>query len=932
MTCSIPQLRGSRETCENLYTENLLESFLRSRTEVIQLRKLQGICFNKVAPCRRPRSNYCDLTPARHAHGYVESDPAFYEQFNMDYFLTGSAVNADFDGQFAVRLARFFRDDVDRAARRSSGPRIFQLAGRPARPARVLDMGCGRGSYVELFERWGLVAIGVDGDVVVRRTLPKSSLVWDLTEPLDLPGIRTSEAEGFLSLIPEGVSVDGVDGTMDLFLSQIETAADGDQASGCSFEAPDDPTEEEDANLILSVGLKMEGTGGHHSVALLRHICCSDVRCVGYGMGVSHPPIGTVWRMASSQGEDPYNGTRPSFFYGLRYLRRKTWPSARGASGRVALPHSLLENLGVLTVSFGSADWVLSLGVGQFIPRSKEPTFLMNLVRHAELGIVILWGGSGPNPRSAKEVRQLFQPLGFRPDKGAARELRLFAGLAYGGQKDELLVLRRRAGTWAALDPWSREDVHNADGSGEPAALVGHHAYLVQYRGKQAVHCAVHETYGLVRPGLLWVTGGCGGLFRVWRTNNAQELPGAFCINADHRYKECIIPSWLTDPKINATVLSALMDLNATGGARTHLSERLDPESPGLNSIQEWSEGHKKAEHAELGKQSPGFLDWQMHASADHFVPRLAAWRGDPRLNVVFYKFSRKLASACVADGSHCTRCNSNSTVRTLRAHTSTAMRPSELLLEWRWFWSIDWRPLLRLSAQLQARRGRGWRGRGGVEAEAPTRFARLFLVLRSLGLKLSKRDPKDLKDSMPGFNQKLRTRALGHFRRAASTAESTLRLQVELASKPAGEAPGSTPKALKVRWSASDCLPRWRFRRDRKKLKGPPPPEALLRRFALAQRAGSALLAGLSPARALRSPVLHELLGLAHRAALAVAQWGGAIPCTGQRFRKRPMSPVSHRPMAKPGCERCECERPWAEDSVEAWYVYRLVACDPSV
>ena len=84
----------------------------------------------------------------------------------MDYFLTASATNADFDGQFAVRLARFFRDDVDRAARRA-GQKIFRLPGQPARPARVLDMGCGRGSFVELFERFGLVAIGIDGDPIV---------------------------------------------------------------------------------------------------------------------------------------------------------------------------------------------------------------------------------------------------------------------------------------------------------------------------------------------------------------------------------------------------------------------------------------------------------------------------------------------------------------------------------------------------------------------------------------------------------------------------------------------------------------------------------------------------------------------------------------------------------------------------------------------
>ena len=873
--------QGSRETCENLYTENLLEWFLRSRPEAIQLRKLKGICFNKVAPCRRPRTNYCDLDPPRHTNGYVESDPAFFELFDMDYFLTGSASNGNFDGQLAVRLARFFRDDVDRAARRC-GQRIFRQPGRPARPARVLDMGCGRGSYVELFERWGLVAIGVDGDVVVRRTLPKSSLVWDLTEPLDLPGIRASEAEGFRSLIPAGLSGDGVDGTMDLFLTQIEAIeSEADQAGACSFEAPDDPTEEEDATLILSVGLKMQGTGGHHSVALLRHICCSDVRCVGYGMGVSDPPIGSVWRLASSQGEDPYNGTRPSFFYGLRYLRRKSWPTARasptsptsdGFTARKLLPDSFLQSLGLLTVSFGSADWVLSLEVGQFIPRSKEEPFLMNLVRHAELGIVILWGSAGPNPRSAEEVQQLFKPLGFAEDRGAARELRLFAGLAFGGQKEQLLVLRRRMGTWASLDPWNRQDVHNMQGSGEPAVLVGHHAYLVQYRGKQAVHCAVHETYGLVRPGLLWVDGGCGGIFRVWRTNNVNELPGTFCINADHRYKECIIPSWLTDPKINAIAVSA--------ATTPHRRQNLEDSQSSPKKV------------SELAK--PAQLDWQMHASADQLVPRLAVWRGDPRLNMIFYKFARKLASAPCQDN------------RIAAVH----LKQFELHLEWRWLWSTDWRPLLRLSAQMRGRR---------VEPEVSSRFARLFLILRSIGSRLSRKKGLPVKSRV---SWKLSSQALGLFRQAEVTAERALDQQLTLAR-------GLTSEKLnvkgrrKVSWSAADCLPRWRFRRDRKKLKGPPPPEAVLRRFALAQRSAASLLARIPPVQALQSQALLDLLLIAHRAALAVMRWGEALPCAGHL----PKRSQSHHPVAKPA----GCMRPWAKDSVEAWYIYRLVACDPS-
>ncbi len=54
---------------------------------------------------------------------------------------------ADYDTILAARLVHFFLSE----------------AARLGHPPRILDMGCGRGSYVEVFKSWGLPVMGIDG-------------------------------------------------------------------------------------------------------------------------------------------------------------------------------------------------------------------------------------------------------------------------------------------------------------------------------------------------------------------------------------------------------------------------------------------------------------------------------------------------------------------------------------------------------------------------------------------------------------------------------------------------------------------------------------------------------------------------------------------------------------------------------------------------
>ena len=77
---------------------------------------------------------------------------------------------ADYDTVLAARLVHFLLAE-------SSGL---------GHPARVVDMGCGRGSYVEFFKSWGLPVVGIDGNAVITRSIRFNSFLYDLTTPLDL--------------------------------------------------------------------------------------------------------------------------------------------------------------------------------------------------------------------------------------------------------------------------------------------------------------------------------------------------------------------------------------------------------------------------------------------------------------------------------------------------------------------------------------------------------------------------------------------------------------------------------------------------------------------------------------------------------------------------------------------------------------------------
>lgn len=86
-----------------------------------------------------------------------------------------------------------------------------------------------------------------------------------------------------------------------------------------------------------------------------------------------------------------------------------------------------------LTVPFDlekKFDWVMSLEVGEHIPKPHETIFIENLIRHCKEGIVLSWakkgqGGRGHfNCQNNDYIKELFASYGFKNDQEAEERLR----------------------------------------------------------------------------------------------------------------------------------------------------------------------------------------------------------------------------------------------------------------------------------------------------------------------------------------------------------------------------------------------------------------------------------------------------------------------------------------------------------------------------
>lgn len=98
-------------------------------------------------------------------------------------------------------------------------------------------------------------------------------------------------------------------------------------------------------------------------------------------------------------------------------------------------------------VEVDPADWVLSLEVGEHLPRQYEATFIENLHKHNRQGIVLSWarpgqGGIGHcNERSQDYLSEIFESLNYVRDRQQETAFREVAQRHW--FRNNIMVLRK---------------------------------------------------------------------------------------------------------------------------------------------------------------------------------------------------------------------------------------------------------------------------------------------------------------------------------------------------------------------------------------------------------------------------------------------------------------------------------------------------------
>jgi cyclopropane fatty-acyl-phospholipid synthase-like methyltransferase len=93
-------------------------------------------------------------------------------------------------------------------------------------------------------------------------------------------------------------------------------------------------------------------------------------------------------------------------------------------------------------------DWVMSLEVGEHLPKEYERVFIENLIRHAKKGIVLSWaipgqGGYGHfNEQSNEYIKSVMTSYGWHSDETAENALRASASLWW--FKNTVMVFRKK--------------------------------------------------------------------------------------------------------------------------------------------------------------------------------------------------------------------------------------------------------------------------------------------------------------------------------------------------------------------------------------------------------------------------------------------------------------------------------------------------------
>eukprot|EP00928_Gymnodinium_smaydae_P020910 TRINITY_DN18096_c0_g1_i1.p1 TRINITY_DN18096_c0_g1~~TRINITY_DN18096_c0_g1_i1.p1 ORF type:complete len:477 (+),score=72.81 TRINITY_DN18096_c0_g1_i1:72-1433(+) len=151
------------------YPELILERYLFSQR--LPFRYSRHFCFSRMRVCGVPEEASCGPREpaALDASGAVRDDLARFRH----RVLAGKEVLAeqtfpahyDHDGVLAAKLVEFFHREQRRLGR----------------PPKIVDLGCGRGTLVQEFRPWRLLAVGIDKNALLTGVIPEVGMVDDVT-------------------------------------------------------------------------------------------------------------------------------------------------------------------------------------------------------------------------------------------------------------------------------------------------------------------------------------------------------------------------------------------------------------------------------------------------------------------------------------------------------------------------------------------------------------------------------------------------------------------------------------------------------------------------------------------------------------------------------------------------------------------------------
>lgn len=449
------------------YPELILERYLFSKR--VPVRYSRSFCFTRMRECGAPIENHCGARQAQ--QGRNDLAPYLNYVLNGQELLAEQTFPAHFehDAIFTGKLIEFFHREQSRLAR----------------PPKVVDLGAGRGTLMQEFRAWNVVAVGVDTNPILTGVIPELASVKDPALNLSFT-VRSMHPRCDFEAVFYKVS------------------------PGMDFESADHTGRQKARSPVdQSVDNPM---GWIYWLNFLMGRCCQLLSCAGF----------------STDGRLKYGVLPQSEWvfapHAWMYVKKDYIPLHGDAAIEVpnaAGPGTLVPVDASSAKPGETMDWIVSLDVAQTLPPARWPGYFASVANLAGQGAILSWGRDASEVTRNQVTAELLQ-LGLKRDRELEAELRLFAGVGCCGHRSHGLLAFRRLN---APGPQQCE----MDWPDFPA------------QGPGFVHCKEGVTNGCLDARRVWVRRKCGGMFQMGSKFGSKAIFCDTITQEPWEYEECLL-------------------------------------------------------------------------------------------------------------------------------------------------------------------------------------------------------------------------------------------------------------------------------------------------------------------------------------------------------------------------------------------------------